>query len=117
VRGKSFVRTYVFPDGELHRIEDAIAAAEDAGFELRDVEALRRSYALTLQHWVARLEANEETARALVGDRTYRIWRLYMAGSAVAFERGNLAVDQLLLADPGRPWRFGRARLLAADDH
>ncbi|HJR93687.1 MAG TPA: cyclopropane-fatty-acyl-phospholipid synthase family protein [Acidimicrobiia bacterium] len=117
VRGKSFVRTYVFPDGELHRIEDAIAAAEDAGFELRDVEALRRSYALTLQHWVARLEANEGTARALVGDRTYRIWRLYMAGSAVAFERGNIAVDQLLLADPGRPWRFGRARLLAADDH
>jgi cyclopropane-fatty-acyl-phospholipid synthase len=116
-RGKSFVRTYVFPDGELHKVEDAIAAAEDAGFELRDVEALRQSYALTLQRWVANLGANHAAARALVGDRVYRIWRLYMAGSAVAFERGHIGVDQLLLADPARPWSFGRRRLLASDDH
>lgn len=115
-RGTSFVRTYVFPDGELHKVEDAIGAAEDAGFELRDVEALRQSYALTLTRWVANLEANAEAARALVGERTYRIWRLYMAGSVVAFERANIAVDQLLLADPARPWTFGRSRLLAADD-
>ncbi|HLU31364.1 MAG TPA: class I SAM-dependent methyltransferase, partial [Acidimicrobiia bacterium] len=115
-RGTSFVRTYVFPDGQLHKVEDAIAAAEDAGLELRDVEALRSNYALTLRHWVADLEANAEGARALAGDRTYRIWRLYMAGSAVAFETGAIAVDQLLLADPGRPWEHGRKRLLAVDD-
>jgi len=115
-RGTSFVRTYVFPDGELHKVEDAITAAEDSGFELRDLEALRPSYALTLQHWVANLEANHQAARAVVGERAYRIWRLYMAGSAVAFERGNIAVDQLLLADPARPWRFGRSQLLAPDD-
>jgi cyclopropane-fatty-acyl-phospholipid synthase len=115
-RGTSFVRTYVFPDGELHKVEDAIESAEDAGFELRDVDALRQSYALTLTRWVANLEANAEAARALAGDRTYRIWRLYMAGSVVAFERANIAVDQLLLADPARPWTFGRSRLLAADD-
>ncbi len=115
-RGTSFVRTYVFPDGQLHKVEDAIAAAEDAGFELRDIEALRQSYALTLERWVANLEANAHAARALVGDRIYRIWRLYMAGSAVAFERATIAVDQLLLADPARPWSFGRHRLLAADD-
>ncbi len=115
-RGTSFVRTYVFPDGELHKVEDAIEAAEDAGFELRDLDALRQSYALTLSRWVANLEANAEAARALAGDRTYRIWRLYMAGSVVAFERADIAVDQLLLADPARPWTYGRSRLLAADD-
>lgn len=115
-RGTSFVRTYVFPDGELHRVEEAIAAAEDAGFELRDVEALRQSYALTLRHWVANLESNAEIARRAVGDRTYRIWRLYMAGAAVAFERAAIAVDQLLLADPARPWTYGRSRLLASDE-
>lgn len=115
-RGTSFVRTYVFPDGQLHKVEDAVAAAEDAGFELRDLEALRQSYALTLTRWVANLEANADAARALVGDRTYRIWRLYMAGSAVAFERAAIAVDQLLLSDPNRPWSFGRRQLLAADD-
>lgn len=115
-RGTSFVRTYVFPDGELHKVEDAIGAAEDAGLELRDVEGLRQSYALTLGHWVANLEANAAAARALVGERTYRIWRLYMAGSAVAFDTGAIAVDQLLLADPARPWQFGRRWLLAADE-
>lgn len=97
-------------------LEDAITAAEDAGFELRDVEALRQSYALTLRHWVANLEDNTEAARALVGERPYRTWRLYMAGSAVAFERGAIGVDQLLLADPSRPWHFGRRHLLSPDD-
>ena len=115
-RGKSFVRTYVFPDGELHKVEDAITAAEDAGFEIRDVEALRENYALTLQHWVANLESNAEEARRLVGEQTYRIWRMYMAGSAVAFESSAIAVDQLLLTDPSRPWEFGRRRLLSPDD-
>lgn len=97
-------------------MEDAIAAAEDAGLELRDVEALRPNYSRTLRHWVANLEVNAEGARALVGERTYRIWQLYMAGSAVAFETGHIAVDQILLADPDRPWEHGRKRLLAVDD-
>lgn len=115
-RGTSFVRAYVFPDGQLHKVEDAIAAAEDAGFELRDVEMLRQSYAVTLRNWVKNLEANADAARRLAGDRTYRIWRLYMAGSSVAFEQGAITVGQLLLSDPGRPWRLGRAALLADDD-
>ena len=112
----SFVRTYVFPDGQVHRIEDAISAAEDAGLELRDVEALRRNYALTLERWVANLESNADKARQMVGERIYRIWRLYMAGSAVAFERAAIGVSQLLLSDPERPCRYGRRRLLATDD-
>jgi cyclopropane-fatty-acyl-phospholipid synthase len=116
-RGASFVRTYVFPDGQLHTTEDAIAAAEVAGLELRDLEALRTSYALTLRHWVANLERNAAAARAVAGENRYRIWRLYMAGSAVAFERAAIGVNQLLLADPARPWQYGRRRLLATDDH
>ncbi|HEX2153779.1 MAG TPA: cyclopropane-fatty-acyl-phospholipid synthase family protein [Acidimicrobiia bacterium] len=112
----SFVRTYVFPDGQIHKLEEAIAAAEDAGFELRDVEALRQNYAITLRHWVDNLEVNAVAARALAGDRTYRIWRLYMAASSVAFEQGAIAVNQLLLSDPTRPWQFGRRRLLVTDD-
>ncbi|HLU53211.1 MAG TPA: cyclopropane-fatty-acyl-phospholipid synthase family protein [Acidimicrobiia bacterium] len=115
-RRPSFVRTYVFPDGQLHRVDEAIAVASDAGFELRDVEMLRRSYALTLQRWVANLEGNAAAATAMVGEKVYRIWRLYMAGSAVAFDFGHITVGQLLLADPRRPWQLGRSRLLAADD-
>ncbi len=112
----TFVNTYVFPDGELVPVDESIARAEDAGFELRDAEALRINYALTLRHWVANLERNHERAVAAASEEIYRIWRLYMAGSAVAFERGNIGVFQLLLADPARRWTHGRHRWLAADD-
>ncbi len=112
----TFVNTYVFPDGELVPVDEAIARAEDAGFELRDAEALRMNYALTLRHWVANLERHHEQAQQTASEEIYRIWRLYMAGSAVAFERGNIGVFQLLLADPARPWTHGRRRWLAADD-
>jgi len=115
-RRPSFVRTYVFPDGKLHRVDEAISIASDSGFELRDVEMLRQSYALTLRRWVSNLEANASAARAIAGEKVYRIWRLYMAGSAVAFEFGHITVGQLLLTDPRRPWQLGRSRLLAADD-
>jgi cyclopropane-fatty-acyl-phospholipid synthase len=115
-RRPSFVRTYVFPDGELRPIDEIIGVAEDAGFELRDVEALRMHYARTLRHWVSNLEQNQAAATGAVGDRVYRIWRSYMAGSAVAFEREAIGVYQLLLSDPRRPWTYGRSGLLATDD-
>lgn len=113
----TFVNTYVFPDGDLVPVDTVAGAAEDAGLELRDAESLRASYALTLRHWVANLERNRDAAVAAAGERVYRIWRLYMAGSAVAFERAAISVYQLLLSDPQRPWTYGRKELLAGDDH
>ena len=115
-KASSFIGTYVFPDKDLVAVDTTIAVAEAAGFELRDAENLRPSYALTLRHWVENLEAKAVEAVAESDERTYRIWRLYMAGSAVAFRNASIAVWQLLLADPARPWRYGRHRLLAADD-
>jgi len=112
----TFVSTYVFPDGELIPVERVIESAERAGFEVRDLESLRLSYARTLRHWVANLEANREAAVAAANEKVYRIWRVYMGGSAVAFERGGISVYQALLSKPGRPWRYGRHHLLAADD-
>lgn len=116
-RAKSFVGNYVFPDGDLIAIGDVVTEAENAGFEVRDLEALRASYTQTLQCWVDNLEKNHLQAVEATSEQVYRIWRLYMAGSAVAFERAAIGVDQLLLADPARPWTFGRTRLLAADDN
>ncbi|MDH5421814.1 MAG: cyclopropane-fatty-acyl-phospholipid synthase family protein [Acidimicrobiia bacterium] len=112
----SFVRTYVFPDGELLPVDVVIGAAEDAGFEMRDAESLRRHYGITLRHWVANLERHETAAVDLVGELKYRIWRLYMAGSAAAFESAAISVYQLLLTKTDRAWRFGRAQFLARDD-
>jgi len=115
-RKPTFVNTYVFPDGELVPVESVVGAAETAGFEVRDVESLRWSYALTLRHWVANLESNQAAAVAAANETVFRTWRLYMAGSVLAFESAAIAVYQMLLSKPGRLWRYGRRQLLAADD-
>jgi cyclopropane-fatty-acyl-phospholipid synthase len=99
-QGPSFVDRYVFPDGELVPISTSLRAAESIGFEVRDVESLREHYALTLHHWVRRLEAHEDEARRVTDDTTYRIWRLYMAGVAHGFRSGRLNLYQTLLAKP-----------------
>ncbi|MDZ4265336.1 MAG: cyclopropane-fatty-acyl-phospholipid synthase family protein, partial [Mycobacterium sp.] len=81
----SFIDRYVFPDGELEPMATMIEALEGAGFEIRDVEALREHYALTLRAWVANLEGNWEEAVALSSAGRARVWRLFMAGSALGF--------------------------------
>jgi len=107
-RGPSFLDEHVFPDSDIPPLPLVLQAAETAGFEIRDVENLREHYTLTLRHWVRRLEAGHEQARALVGEAAYRVWRLYLAVSAHGFDRGDLAVYQTLLAKPGAD---GRLRL------
>ena len=99
-RGPSFIDRYVFPDGELVPINLSLRAAEETGFEVRDVESLREHYALTLRHWLSRLESRSEEARRIASDTTYRIYRIYLAGSAHAFRRARLNVYQALLAKP-----------------
>jgi cyclopropane-fatty-acyl-phospholipid synthase len=99
-RGPSFSDRYVFPDGEMVPISTTLRAAEQSGFEVRDVESLREHYALTLHHWVRRLDAHAEQARGISDDTVYRIWRLYMAGSAHGFRTGRLNLYQTLLAKP-----------------
>jgi cyclopropane-fatty-acyl-phospholipid synthase len=98
--GGRFIDRYVFPDGELVPLASAIGAAEAAGFETRDVESLREHYAETLRLWVRRLERRSDEARALVGDATLRVWRLYMAASAHAFQTARIGIVQMLLARP-----------------
>jgi cyclopropane-fatty-acyl-phospholipid synthase len=101
-RGESFMRRYVFPDGDVVPISTALRAAEEAGFEVRDVESLREHYALTLGHWVQRLEARHDEARRHTDEVAYRIWRLYMAGARYSFRHNRLNLYQILLAKPDR---------------
>jgi len=100
-----FVEEYVFPGGQLTHASTVIEGLAHAGLELIDAEALREHYAKTLWHWCDRLEANAEAARAEVGDEKYRVWRIYLAGSAHAFDRGWLSLFQLLA---GKPLADGR---------
>ncbi len=107
VNGPSFSDTYVFPDGELVPISTTARVAEEAGFEVRDVESLREHYALTLRHWVRRLEANHGKALDYVDEPTYRVWRLFMSGSAHGFTVGRLNVYQTLLVKPDKDGHSG----------
>lgn len=94
--GNTFINRYVFPDGELEPAGVMVNAIEQAGFEIRDVEALREHYALTLRAWVANLEANWNEAVRLTSEGRARVWRLYMAASALTFEKGSIGVNQVL---------------------
>jgi cyclopropane-fatty-acyl-phospholipid synthase len=95
-----FMQRYVFPDGELHEVGVVVSMLQEAGFEVRHVESLREHYALTLRRWVANLEAHWDEAVAEVGVGRARVWRLYMAASALGFERNDLQIDQVLAVRP-----------------
>jgi cyclopropane-fatty-acyl-phospholipid synthase len=102
-RQASFIDRYVFPDGELHRLAVVVDVLESAGFEVRDVESLREHYARTLRAWSRNLAERQAQALAEVGFQRERVWRLYMAASAVAFEIGRISIVQTLAVKPGAP--------------
>jgi cyclopropane-fatty-acyl-phospholipid synthase len=97
----SFIARYVFPDGELLSLTETVGALEGSGLEVLDVEALRRHYALTLRAWVRRLEDHWDDAVAAGSEGRARVWRLYMAACALAFEAGHMGVNQVLVRRPG----------------
>ncbi len=98
IPGPSFSDHYIFPDGELSPIGTTLRAAEAGGFEVRDVESLREHYVLTLQHWRRRLEDRREEICSVTDEKTYRLWRLYLAGAAHKFRVGQNSVHQVLFS-------------------
>jgi cyclopropane-fatty-acyl-phospholipid synthase len=108
--GGSFIDRFVFPGGELPHLSRVIHEMAGQDLEVIDVESLRPHYAATLLHWVRRLEAHKDEVVRLAGEARYRIWRIYMAGCAIAFERNWLSVYQVLAGKCGdkgalsRPW-------------
>ncbi len=101
-RRATFIRRFVFPDGELQPVATAVRELEDAGFEVRDVHALREHYVRTLHAWLDGLEKHWDEAVALVGLTRARTWRLYLAGSAVGFAHRRIGVNQILAVRPDR---------------
>ena len=106
----ALIERYVFPDGELHEVGIVVSMLQENGFEVRHVESLREHYDLTLQQWVRNLEQHWDAAVAEVGEGRARVWRLYMAASAVNFRLGGVQIEQVLATrsdggDSGMPWR------------
>ncbi|SDS41325.1 C17 cyclopropane fatty acid synthase CfaB [Pseudomonas fuscovaginae UPB0736] len=95
-----FIDRYVFPNGELPHLSMISAAVSEVGLEVVDVESLRLHYAKTLNQWSQRLENNLDAAARLVPEKALRIWRLYLAGCAYAFEKGWINLHQILAVKP-----------------
>ncbi|HSN10567.1 MAG TPA: cyclopropane-fatty-acyl-phospholipid synthase family protein [Propionibacteriaceae bacterium] len=96
IKRNSFLPRYVFPDGELVEIGTVVSAIQRAGLEVRHVENLREHYALTCRAWVRNLEERYDEAAGLAGAGRARVWRLYLAGSALGFEAGEIEIHQTL---------------------
>lgn len=98
------MQRYVFPDGELHEVGIVVSLIQENGFEARHLESLREHYALTLRRWVHNLEDNWDRSVAEIGAGRARVWRLYMAASAIGFQSGALQIHQVLAVrnDKGR---------------
>ena len=96
VKSKGFIDRYVFPDGELEAVGTIASAMQDAGFEIRHEENLREHYAMTLAGWGDNLERNWAAAVREVGEERARVWRLYMVGSRLGFERRGIELHQIL---------------------
>jgi cyclopropane-fatty-acyl-phospholipid synthase len=98
--GGPFIETYIAPDMHMKPLAKTIALVNAAGLEIRDVQAMREHYPMTVAAWSRNLEENWGTAVAMVGEEVARVWRLYLAGGSLAFEENRMGVDQILAVKP-----------------
>ena len=112
--GGAFIESYIAPDMHMRPVWSTTRFLQDAGFEVRDIEAMREHYVTTVERWIDTFESRYSEFVAMVGEETARVWRLYLVGGALTFEEGRMGVDQFLAvkATPeglsampaGRPW-------------
>jgi cyclopropane-fatty-acyl-phospholipid synthase len=105
--GGKFIEAYIAPDMHMRPAGETVCLLEDAGLEVRDVQSLREHYPPTVRAWLASLEQRWDEVTGLIGTEAARVWRLYLAGGARAFEEGRMGVDQILAVRPARGGRSG----------
>ncbi len=98
--GGPFIEKYIAPDMHMKPLAKTLGLIACAGLEIRDVQAMREHYPQTVAAWAANLEDDWEAAVKLVGEENARVWRLYLAGGALAFEENRMGVDQILAVKP-----------------
>lgn len=101
--GGEFVDKYVFPAGELPHISLVLRAIQQGGLETFDVENLRRHYARTCSIWADNFENHAEMILKITDERHYRIWRIYLAGSAHGFNQDWISLYQVVCGKANRP--------------
>ncbi|MEJ6020867.1 class I SAM-dependent methyltransferase [Ramlibacter sp. PS4R-6] len=113
-----FIEKYIFPGGELLHVSMVLRDLAVGGLEMVDVENLRPHYARTLWSWSDGLEAKlgeaqrvlETTGEGRDAGKVLRAYRLYLAGSAMCFERGWLGLHQVLATRPDGRLETGTIR-------
>ncbi|HEY3982108.1 MAG TPA: cyclopropane-fatty-acyl-phospholipid synthase family protein [Streptosporangiaceae bacterium] len=108
--GGAFIEAYIAPDMHMRPLGQTVSLLEDAGLEVVGVQGMRADYTRTIRAWLDRLEQRQAEATAMLGTEAARVWRLYLAGAALAFEEGRMGVDQILAVRPGGPAEPGRPR-------
>lgn len=98
--GGPFIETYIAPDMHMRPVGQTVDLLEHAGLEVRDVEAMREHYVRTVQAWHDTLEKDWEEFADRYGEPLARVWRLYLAGGALAFAEGRMGVDQIMAVNP-----------------
>jgi cyclopropane-fatty-acyl-phospholipid synthase len=97
-----FSERYVFPDAAPLHLSRILHALERASLETPHVEGLRQDYAMTLSHWIERLDAHFDDAVRLAGRERARVWRLYLRAARNGFRTGFTSVYQVLTERPAR---------------
>jgi cyclopropane-fatty-acyl-phospholipid synthase len=100
--GGPFIESYITPDMDMRPVGDTIKLIEQAGFEVTGVQAMREHYVRTIRAWAENFERNLPAIKDLLSPEQVRVWRLYLAGGALAFEEGRMGVDQILATRPAR---------------
>jgi cyclopropane-fatty-acyl-phospholipid synthase len=103
--GGPFIESYIAPDMHMRPVGETVRLIEQAGFEVIGVQAMREHYARTIRAWLGNFEQNAAAITHLLTPEQVRLWRLYLAGGALAFEEGRMGVDQILAVNPGRTSR------------
>jgi cyclopropane-fatty-acyl-phospholipid synthase len=101
-RAGAFIESYIAADMHMRPVGETVSLLEDADLEILAVESLRTHYVRTIRAWLANLERDFAAASAILGEERARLWRLYLAGGALAFEEGRMGVDQILAERPDR---------------
>ena len=107
--GGPFIESYIAPDMDMRPVGNTVRLIENAGFEVIEVEAMREHYVRTIRAWLDNFEQNLPAIKEILSEEQIRVWRLYLAGGALAFEQGRMGVDQILAVRRERSPRSPRS--------
>jgi len=108
--GGAFMESYVAPDMYMRPLGETLNFLEASGLEVVDVHSLREHYVWTVRPWLDTLQDNKAEAIRLIGEEQFRVWLLYLAGAALAFEENRMGVHQMLMVRPDADGRSGLPR-------